>query len=616
MLYLLSLLTVAFAAEDWCKQIPNEVRTSVPGCKDAATGPADWCKWVPDFLHQLTYGCSDGSAQPPAGSQFWCEFIYRPALQYIPGCKGSANVARVRAMTCADDIFGEVAKAGFTCGQIKTLLSCTSLLPGQEDYIVGDACPVTCNMCAEWNRKFGAVSRAVSNTQCKDDPLGQVAANGATCGQVTQIPGYGCEDQVAGEPAGTYMKDACPVTCGACAYWENKYGSVARVRAASNMCVDDPLGRIAEAGGTCGQIVNYPGYGCDDQIKGEAAGTTMKDACPVTCNACAYWNEKYGGIAKSRSFAAAATCADDPMGKVAESGYSCAQVILAPGFGCDDHIEGEPADITMKDACPMSCNACDYWNQKWGSKSMAAPVMGGARSMASPVMGGAAPVIMPARALTEVTCKDDPWGDLEMDGESCDQMPSDVTCDTLLELDPEEVLPQGMAPPTIADICPVKCNKCEYWLKTYTEEYKQWLKEEEEWQAQQKAQQPAAARAVEAQIVDQWPSSIECKDDPFGEVAAAGFSCADVLSEYECNTKVHDIDDSVPRDDSVIVGYSCPVSCKLCTPVARFTGPSWCQFIPENYRNCDEGCMDCDIYHKNNIPTWCAKATCPQYTWN
>ena len=114
------------------------------------------------------------------------------------------------------------------------------------------------------------------------------------------------------------------------------------------VCVDDPLGLVAQQGMNCNQLKEK---GCNtllSDINTNAPHVTVFSSlvCPRICNAC--------------------TCKDDSDGELAKQKTSCADVLAKAkkaGGGCGTDLKTLSDKVTIADVkvgniCPATCGAC------------------------------------------------------------------------------------------------------------------------------------------------------------------------------------------------------------------------------------------------------------------
>ncbi|PHJ24164.1 thrombospondin type 1 domain-containing, partial [Cystoisospora suis] len=263
-----------------------------------------------------------------------------------------------------------------------------TLPPGiPKETRVKDACPNTCKACNDPDR---LVRPTDPTTACDDHvDLVEKIGRGYTCQFLLSIAGSerlgGCEARLAdlqrkrrsegqedekgtnplpdGIPPTSRVKDTCPQTCAACNDPSLLIPALSKEEKKKDLpclgdCCDVPM-LEQETGYTCKQIMEFVGGDCSVYLKDLSSSplppqvppsTTLEDACPFTCGACA-----------------AQECVDNPL--VESLGYTCKMILDASEGrgGCEATLQSLtpnplPKDIPpytrVKDACMKSCDAC------------------------------------------------------------------------------------------------------------------------------------------------------------------------------------------------------------------------------------------------------------------
>ncbi|KAL8441527.1 hypothetical protein Emed_007553 [Eimeria media] len=284
-------------------------------------------------------------------------------------------------------------------------------------------------------------------TACEDDP--QVKDMGFTCKVLYTVAGgtrEGCNSRLLdlrpdealppGVPPVTRVKDACPKTCRACNDPDRLRRPGPRAVDTSS-CQDDPM--VSEMGYSCKlllAVAEDEGGGCEARLIDLKPDQTLPPGIPPQT--------------RRPASPPGSQCSDFEF--VSDAGSSC-KLLLAlaesQGLGgCAAPLsgllekkhwpQGTPSDITLKDACPHTCDFCE----------------------GSVLMQMRAPVVDEASCLGG--CCDNKMVEQET-GYSCRQIKDFLNGDCSVELEslssaplPPEV-PKGA---TLRDACPYTCGAC------------------------------------------------------------------------------------------------------------------------------------------------------------
>jgi len=459
---------------------------------------------------------------------------------------------------CEDDPTGDVAKAGVTCGLLKGMgcsLDLSTVNPTTpKGTLTWHVCPKSCEQCTAWVKDFGggaASAPAPAAAVCKDDPTGDVAKAGVTCGL---LKGMGCSLDLSTvnptTPKGTLTWHVCPESCEQCSAWVKDFGGGAAPAPApaAAVCKDDPTGDVAKAGVTCGLL---KGMGCSLDLSTvnptTPKGTLTWHVCPESCEQCRAWLAQFAGgaaadaptetpTASAEAPATAAVCKDDPTGDVAKAGVTCG---LLKGMGCSLDLSTvnptTPKGTLTWHVCPESCEQCRAWLAQFAGGAV------GRRRLLSTDLA-----VDPAQYLSYLKatwnsrniisfkfnlqhrrlrqgCVDDPTGEVKRQSVTCEAL-AQLNCTTLVK----DLDPAANDVDTIATLCPKTCGNC----------------------------------VVEESVQE---SDSPCVDDPDGDIANAGVSCG-LLAGMGCDIDINVLDPSAPV--GTFVAMLCPVSCNTCPKTA------------------------------------------------
>jgi len=166
-------------------------------------------------------------------------------------------------------------------------------------------------------------------------------------------------------PKGVTPAQICPKSCHRCNSTTSDRTpsttatiTTATTNSSSNQtCIDDPDGVAKQQGLTCPAMLKLVSNNCDVDLNSlnpnAPKGLTPGHLCPKSCNRC---DRQVKVIIKN------STCKDDPMGMVAQYGYTCKAVLSAVGNDCTKDLNSLSAQIpkgtTSNTLCPKSCGVC------------------------------------------------------------------------------------------------------------------------------------------------------------------------------------------------------------------------------------------------------------------
>eukprot|EP01064_Diplonema_japonicum_P020226 TRINITY_DN2937_c0_g1_i4.p1 TRINITY_DN2937_c0_g1~~TRINITY_DN2937_c0_g1_i4.p1 ORF type:complete len:664 (+),score=95.52 TRINITY_DN2937_c0_g1_i4:1380-3371(+) len=249
----------------------------------------------------------------------------------------------------------------YSCAILKTF--CDSDLSATDASLPKDTygwylCPETCSKCPDWDVKAASGGLDHLGLVCKDTAARPVTKDVAAC---TAFNSAACEkDQSTVDsslPSGTMGWQLCPVTCGMCTDFLQKYNAPKPVPGPSLTCEDDVTGALKAKMSSCSQFVE----GCNDKLEkyGWTGVGNVWNLCPVTCKKCTEWNAAVAkdefthlGIVNNTK-----QCVDD-VKKMTVAKGGCASISLG-NCGTDLKSEYSVANTLYGwMLCPVSCGKC------------------------------------------------------------------------------------------------------------------------------------------------------------------------------------------------------------------------------------------------------------------